>query len=220
MCNVAQIDIPSQDEVKNRLLETDNSLSCVSNDPLQFTVVSTEVDDTLNVSVKSMDYYGDNEDECEGWNSSFEEESFCVGRNHLSAYHSMDEFSDDETTMDSFSVDQSLNKGVTDDHDKDNFTPILPSNLKNGDGFFGDTNNLDCSYLERQAAYGSDGTDDDEDNSSIVYSKGNSVLHSVKNIHSKRKLKRKHDNSNLVGSSKFDLNDFIGKRTRSSSFNS
>lgn len=115
--------LPLQDEntLKSRILSTDSTLSCASQEPLQFVVLSNDVDETLNTSIKSVDYDGDSE--CEVDSESDFDESFCVGRSRLSSYHSVEEFSDDETTMDASSFnfrdpDNSLPP-------KESFTPIF-----------------------------------------------------------------------------------------------
>jgi len=122
----AVANIPPQDEntIKSRILAADSSLSCISTEPLQFDIVSTEVDETFNTSIKSVDYYGDSE--CEMDSDSDFDESFCVGRNRLSSYHSVEEFSDDETTMDANSLH--FNNSDVLLPIKENFTPIFGSN--------------------------------------------------------------------------------------------
>ena len=122
----AVANIPPQDEstIKSRILAADSSLSCISTEPLQFDIVSTEVDETFNTSIKSVDYYGDSE--CEMDSDSDFDESFCVGRNRLSSYHSVEEFSDDETTMDANSLH--FNNSDVLLPLKENFTPIFGSN--------------------------------------------------------------------------------------------
>lgn len=127
--------IPPQDEntIKSRILAADSALSCVSTEPLQFDIVSAEVDETFNTSIKSVDYYGDSE--CEMDSDSDFDESFCVGRNRLSSYHSVEEFSDDETTMDANSLH--FNNSDVLLPIKENFTPIFgPNSDKDKSVFF------------------------------------------------------------------------------------
>lgn len=127
--------IPPQDEntIKSRILAADSSLSCISTEPLQFDIVSAEVDETFNTSIKSVDYYGDSE--CEMDSESDFDESFCVGRNRLSSYHSVDEFSDDETTMDANSLHFNNSDIMP---TKENFTPIFGSNSDKDKSMFFD----------------------------------------------------------------------------------
>ena len=130
--SIANLPAADENTIKSRILGTDSSLSCVSTEPLHFDHVSTEVDETFNTSIKSIDYYGDSE--CEMDSESDFDESFCVGRNRYSSYHSVDEFSDDETTMDANSLHFN-------DSDllpvKENFTPIFGTLDKDdGNAFF------------------------------------------------------------------------------------
>jgi len=123
MSCVASMTILTEDELQHVIVSSDDTLSCISNEPLYFTVIA-EIDDTLNVSVKSIDYYGDCE--YDNANSSFEDQSFCVGRSRFSSYHSVDDFSDDETTMDADSFTY-YHKFDVNEQRKDNFTPIFHS---------------------------------------------------------------------------------------------
>ena len=101
-CIAKTIVLPLASEIRSRILSADNMLSCVSEGPLLFVVLLPDIDDTLNMSTKSIDYDGDCEDYNDlGTDSSSDEESFYVGRSRLASYRSVDDFTDDETTMDS-----------------------------------------------------------------------------------------------------------------------
>jgi hypothetical protein len=124
---VSSMSVLSEAEIKSRVLLLDDALSCVSQEPLQFDIVSavvTDVDETLNLSIKSVDYDGDSEESLDSENDELDD-SFCVGRTRYSSYHSVDEFSDDETTMDSESLRFNASGVHLPEFSKESFTPIL-----------------------------------------------------------------------------------------------
>lgn len=134
---VAKLDSLSESEMKSRILAVDSSFVCASQEPLHFVVVSLEFDETFNVSIKSVDYDGDSEASLDDSESEFDE-SFSVGRNRLSSFHSVEEFSDDETTM---GADAHFNQNnpKLNVFPKENFTPIFHHrDVKNESNMFFD----------------------------------------------------------------------------------
>lgn len=126
--SVAKLDVLIESELKSRILSAESTLSCTSQEPLHFVVVSLlEFDETFNLSIKSVDYDGDSEASLDS-ESEFDE-SFCVGRNRLSSYHSVEEFSDDETTMDA-------GAHFNQRRPKENFTPIFHGSKTENNVFF------------------------------------------------------------------------------------
>ena len=162
IANMPQLE---ENTIKSRILAADSELSCISTEPLQFDIMSTEVDETFNTSIKSVDYYGDSE--CEMDSESDFDGSFCVGRNRLSSYHSVEEFSDDETTMDANSMHFNNSDIIP---VKENFTPIFNSiNNDNKNVFFDDvekTNGFHGQYLKLDNVEGgTDGCASNDNNS-------------------------------------------------------
>ena len=201
--HIAKTYIPLQNEIKSRILATDNVLlSCISQDPLQFVVMSHDIDETLNMSIKSADYDGD----CEDYNdllsdSSLDEESFYVGRTRLSSFRSMDEFSDDETTMDA----DSFNAPKYEPSPGESFTPIFHSISER------------ISFLDNKAALNGKGNTKED---AFVFPDepccSASLAEKQNNDHGKRPLKRKHGLSTEVQVIQHDI--AIGKMATRSSF--
>ena len=139
---VSSMNVASESEIKSRIMSLDGALSCVSQEPLHFDIVSAvvDVDETLNLSIKSVDYDGDSEESLDSENDELDD-SFCVGRTRYASYHSVDEFSDDETTMDS----ESLRFNASGAHhlpefSKESFTPIFLHSATKNKGVFFDHN--------------------------------------------------------------------------------
>ena len=112
---IAKFVIAQPSEIKSRILATDGNLTCISQDPFQFDIIS--MDETLNLSIKSVDYDGDCDEDSDALSDSFEEESFCVGRTKSLSF--VEEYSDDET-MDSDT--KTFNKSTP---GCENYTPIF-----------------------------------------------------------------------------------------------
>lgn len=156
-------------------------LSCISQDPLMFVVVPPEIDDTLNISTKSIDYDGD----CEDYNdmntdSSSDEESFYVGRSRLSSYRSVDEFSDDETTMDTEAFNRAAYKNTgkpKEVHAEGSFLGLIPKHIDSDD-------EEENKYINHTFKYS-------VEVNSNVYSVNNNKLPPPNPV-KRRRLKRKH----------------------------
>ncbi|XP_057311775.1 cyclin-F-like isoform X2 [Hydractinia symbiolongicarpus] len=208
--NIANLTFPQQLQLKSRILAADCTLSCVSEDPLQFVVMSLDIDETFNASVRSIDYYGDYEDFLDHVSdSSCDEESFCVGRTQISSFRSVDEFSDDETTMDA----ESLNYGSSRlNQSKESFTPIYHS--KNVKAVMIEKSEMvEFKYinpLNEKSVF----LFPEESCHSQLQDKTNAVLPETQRSGLNFPIKRKHSSLHSDICSKQHRNNVVGKRTR------
>lgn len=221
---VAKLDALTDGELKSRILSADSSLSCASQEPLHFVVVPLDFDETFNFSIKSVDYDGDSEASLDS-ESDFDE-SFCVGRNRLSSYHSVEEFSDDETTMDAEAhFNQNRRNKEQYALPKENFTPIFHG-AKNENNVFFDRGNNELGASAAVSSFIRVVCNPSEDASieiplekdipscssaHAVMPKNDRTKRVVNDFQRKRRVKkRKHKMTSL-------RSDPVGKRTRSSS---
>ena len=164
-------------------------------------MVPNDFDETFNLSIKSVDYDGDSEDSLDSEN--YFDESFSVGRSRLSSYHSVEEFSDDETTMDA-DMHFVQNRQPSFNLPKENFTPIFHSFNNEHNVFFDHQQNL---QNQEQFAVNIHFVDDMSANSRLPSQ--HELPSCSKSDHEKRIAKRKQSTT--------DSRNPVGKRTRSSS---
>ncbi|XP_012556234.1 cyclin-F isoform X1 [Hydra vulgaris] len=192
---IAKIVVAQPCEIKHRILAADSNLTCISQDPFQFDIIS--MDETLNLSIKSIDYDGDCDEDSDAFSESFEE-TFCVGRTKSLSF--VEEFSDDET-MDADT--KIFNKSMV---EYKSYTPIY--------------NNASSRYTRIEKKWLSEGTFNDhmkssEESDILTFFDENNIDKPPTNVKCFVSASRKRSNKRKTVSL---TTDPIGKRTRSSRF--